>query len=63
VQPLLSTEQTSKILGVTIRTLFTITQRGDLPCIKVGRSVRYDTRDLESYLKQNKSQGKESHNG
>lgn len=60
MQPLLTTDQTSKHLGITIRTLYTLTQRGDLPCIKVGRSVRYDPRDIEEYLARNKSQGKES---
>lgn len=60
MQPLLTIKQASKILGITERTLFTFTKRGDLPCIKVGFSVRYDVRDIEAYLNRNKSQGKES---
>lgn len=47
---LLSADETSKLLGVSTRTLYTLSAQGKLPCIKVGRSVRYDPRDIDAYI-------------
>jgi excisionase family DNA binding protein len=56
---LLSADQASKVLLVSTRTLYTLSQRGDLPCIKIGRSVRYHPKDIEAYLdRQRTTQGK-----
>lgn len=60
MQQLLSADQTGRLLGVTVRTLYTLSQRGELPCIKIGRSVRYDPRDIDQYIQRNKSTGKEA---
>lgn len=60
MQQLLSADQTGRLLGVTVRTLYTLSQRGELPCIKIGRSVRYDPRDIDQYIQRNRSTGKEA---
>lgn len=52
---LLNAEETGKLLGVSTRTLYTLSAQGKLPCIKVGRSVRYDQRDIDTYINQQRS--------
>jgi hypothetical protein len=32
------------------RHLWTVTDRGDLPCIRIGRLVRYRRHDLDTYI-------------
>jgi predicted DNA-binding transcriptional regulator AlpA len=44
-------------LSVSPRTVWAITARGELPRIKLGRTVRYDVEDIEVYLKRSKIGG------
>ena len=41
-------------LSISPRTLWTLTDRGEIPCIRVGRAVRYDRRDLEVWIAKKK---------
>jgi excisionase family DNA binding protein len=50
VQRLLSTREAAEYLGISIRTLWTLTQRGELTCVRFGRVVRYEMADLVSYV-------------
>jgi hypothetical protein len=34
--------------------VWTMTANGDLPCVRVGRSKRYDPRDLDRWIKEQK---------
>ncbi|MCL5280495.1 MAG: helix-turn-helix domain-containing protein [Planctomycetes bacterium] len=51
VEPLLLTvRQAAKTLSISERTLFTLTQDGDIPAVRFGRSVRYDPVDLRAWI-------------
>ena len=41
-------EEASKLLGVCPKTLWTLTKNGVIPCLKIGKSVRY-SRETVSY--------------
>ena len=46
-QPLLVTaREAARALSISERTLWTLTQRGEIPCVRFGRLVRYDHSDL-----------------
>ena len=47
---LLTSKEAARYLGISERHLWAITASGDLPCIKVGRSVRYAIDDLNGYI-------------
>lgn len=52
---LLSPRDAAKALSVCEKTLWTITQKGDIPVIKIGRLVRYPVEGLKSWI-ENKSE-------
>jgi predicted DNA-binding transcriptional regulator AlpA len=44
-------KKTSTFLGISQRTLWNLTTpRGGLACVKLGRNVRYNPKDLEAYV-------------
>jgi excisionase family DNA binding protein len=48
---LVDTNAAAKFLGISGRTLWEITDRGEIPAVRVGpKLVRYDVRDLEAYI-------------
>lgn len=50
VPPILVTRaEAARILGIGERTLWRLTDMGDIPCRRIGRAVRYRVVDLESY--------------
>lgn len=53
---LLSPRATAKVLGICEKTLWTLTQRGEIPAIHIGRAVRYDISDVKAWIKAKKSQ-------
>ena len=52
--------EAAAILSISPRTLWTLTNEGDLPCVRIGRSVRYDLRDLDAWIERHKSAGRAS---
>jgi excisionase family DNA binding protein len=40
--------QAGKLLGVTERTIWTLVDRGEMPAVRFGRSVRIDPADLRA---------------
>jgi excisionase family DNA binding protein len=51
IEPLLLTvRQAAKVLSISERTLFTLTQDGQIPAVRFGRSVRYDPVDLRAWI-------------
>jgi excisionase family DNA binding protein len=54
LQKLLKPKETAAILGVSERTLLTYTQRGEIPAVRIGRSVRYDPADLRAWIDRQK---------
>ncbi len=47
---LLKPRDAAKLLGISERTLWTITKHGKLPAAKLGKSVRYREEDLKRYV-------------
>ena len=41
-------------LSISPRTLWALTDRGEIPCIRIGRAVRYDPRDLTAWIAKKK---------
>ena len=52
---LLTRRQAASYLGVTERTLavWKCTRRYDLPCVKIGRLVKYRKADLDAFISRN----------
>lgn len=46
---LLTTSQAAKLLGISTRTLFTLTKDGRLPSIKLA-GVKYDPADIQAFI-------------
>jgi len=47
---LLMGREAAKILSISERTLFTLTKAGEIPAVRIGRSVRYDPADLRIWI-------------
>ena len=56
-QPMLNTEQAAEFLQVSERHLWTITETGLIPRIKMGHCVRYKMDDLVRYIDGLRSDG------
>ena len=54
---LLTAREAAKLLGCCEKTLWTLTDRGEIPVVKIGRSVRYDPQDLSHWIEKNKRIG------
>lgn len=60
-KPLLITvREAARILSICERTLYTLTKRGLVPAVIIGRSVRYDPKDLEKFIADSKTQKESS---
>lgn len=42
------------------KTLWSLTQNGQIPAVRIGRAVRYDPRDLAEWIEKSKIRGKAS---
>jgi excisionase family DNA binding protein len=42
--------QAAAALNISARTLWTLTRRGEVPCVRVGRAVLYGVDDLRRWL-------------
>lgn len=51
---LLAISEAAKLLTVSIPTLRRLQQQRDIPFVKIGGSVRFDKRDLVSYVERNR---------
>ena len=48
---LVSPRECAKILSLCEKTVWNLTKRGEIPCLKIGRSVRYSLPVLEAWVK------------
>lgn len=48
--PLLKTEAAAEYLAISPRQVQYLSQRGDLPCIRIGTSIRYVPADLDEFV-------------
>jgi len=52
---LYTSRETARRLGICERTLWEISApRGDLPCVRINRSVRYDPADVAAFIEASK---------
>lgn len=54
---LLTPREAAKFLAVCEKTLFNLADRGEIPVVRIGRSVRYDPRDLSHFIEKSKGIG------
>lgn len=47
---LLTAKDAAKSLAISERTLWARTQSGEIPSVRIGRSVRYSVADLERWI-------------
>jgi len=47
---LLSPRQAARALSVSEKTLYNYTKSGDIPVVRLGRSVRYSVDDLKQWI-------------
>jgi excisionase family DNA binding protein len=52
---LLKYPEAAHYLGVCERTLATLKAAGDLPFVQIGKSVRFDRRDLDAFIASQRS--------
>jgi Helix-turn-helix domain len=51
---LVDAREAAKIFAIGERRLWSLTYDGQIPCVRIGRSVRYDVRDLTKFIDQPK---------
>jgi excisionase family DNA binding protein len=51
---LLNVREAARFLGTTPKTLYTMAWRHDIVFVKIGRSLRFDVRDLEQMIEKAK---------
>ena len=51
---LLSAREAAAALSIGRRKLWELTNRGEIPCVRIGRAVRYDPRDLLGWIDRQK---------
>lgn len=51
---LLTAEQAAKALALSPRKLWSLTAGGEIPCVRIDRSVRYAPADLRAWIESKK---------
>jgi excisionase family DNA binding protein len=54
---LLTPREAARLLSICERTLWTLTHRGELAAVRIGRAVRYSLEDLRAYCEKAKGRG------
>jgi excisionase family DNA binding protein len=60
---LLNVREAARFLGTTPKTLYTMAWRRDIVFVKIGRSLRFDMKDLEQMIEKAKIRPSEETNG
>jgi len=55
LQRLLRPREAAELLAISERTLWALSNKGDLPRVEIGGSVRYDPADLREWVERNKT--------
>jgi excisionase family DNA binding protein len=50
-----TSREAAAAMSISERTLWSLTNRGDIPCIRIGRAVRYDPADIRSWINSQKT--------
>jgi len=54
IRLLVTSREAARALSICDKTLWSLTKRGELPAVKIGRSVRYDVADLRDFIDRQK---------
>lgn len=54
VQSLLTAREAARVLRISDRKLWSLTSSGEIPCVRIGRSVRYVPSDLGRWIEDRK---------
>lgn len=57
MKPLLSAKDASPLLAIGLRKLWELTNCGEIPHVRIGRSIRYDPDDLKEWVARQKKRG------
>ena len=57
MKPLLKAKQAAARLTIGSRKLWQLTNRGEIPHVRIGRCVRYDPSDIEAWIEKQKKKG------
>ncbi len=57
IRPLLNARDACRALAIGRRKLWELTNTGELPCVRIGRAVRYDPRDLAAFIEKRRTGG------
>jgi len=61
IEPILiDANAAARALGICSKTVWSLTNRGDLPCVRIGQRVLYDPHDLRSWVDRQKTGTKEA---
>jgi excisionase family DNA binding protein len=60
---LLTAPEAARALAISERTLWGLTDRGEVPCVRIGRAVRYALADLAAYIERMRERQLARHNG
>ena len=52
---LFTAPEAAKALAISPRTLWSLTDSGEIPAVRIGRAVRYDPSDLRAWIDRRKS--------
>jgi excisionase family DNA binding protein len=50
MKPLIDSKEAAVLLGICTRKLWELTNRGEVPHVRIGRSVRFDPAALEKWV-------------
>lgn len=56
---LLTTPEAARNLSVSPRKLWALTASGEIPCVRIGRAVRYSVNDLANFVAANTKGGQQ----
>ena len=59
LERLLTPRECCQLLHISERTLWGMSKRGEIPCLRFGKAVRYDPVDLRVWLDGQKQAGRE----
>jgi predicted DNA-binding transcriptional regulator AlpA len=54
---LVDEREAARLLGISPRLLWGFRKAGRVPCVRIGRAVRYYVKDLETFIEQQKQGG------
>ena len=52
---LFTSSETAEVLAISTTKLAEMTKAGEIPCVRIGRAVRYDRKDLTALIEKSKT--------